>query len=103
VALLSWMLVPKKSGHTCVKLIMAFQFVGLLGYLCRLAQTSLPISCAKYTSIFWVYAPGLILYVLKQPKNDYFGFHEFFHTSVLAGHVSSMLFDLWDIAAPCSR
>ena len=52
-------------------------------------------------AIFWVYAPGLILYVLKKPQHPVFGFHELFHTSVLAGHIISMLFDLRNIAAPC--
>ena len=53
--------------------------------------------------IFWIYAPGLILYVLKKPQSQTFGFHEIFHTSVLAGHVASMALDLRDIALPCAR
>ena len=53
--------------------------------------------------IFALYAPGLVFYVLKKPKSDRFGFHEYFHTSVLAGHVTSMIFDLLDILSPCCR
>ena len=53
--------------------------------------------------IFFVYAPGLLLYVLKWPKSNFFGFHELFHTSVLAGHVVSMACDLRDIVTPCAR
>lgn len=48
-------------------------------------------------------AAGLFLYVLKKPKSAFFGFHEYFHTSVLMGHVTSMLCDLRDIAVPCAR
>ena len=32
-----------------------------------------------------------------------FGFHEYFHTSVIAGHVASMGFDLRNIMMPCAR
>mmetsp|Transcript_1488 Transcript_1488/g.4204 ORF Transcript_1488/g.4204 Transcript_1488/m.4204 type:complete len:111 (+) Transcript_1488:163-495(+) len=52
--------------------------------------------------IFWIYAPGLILYVLKKPKNQTFGFHEWFHSSVIAGHIASMIFDLRNIVSPCA-
>ena len=43
VALLSFTWVPAKAGHTAVKLIMAFQFVGLLGYLANTAITLAPV------------------------------------------------------------
>jgi len=99
VALLSAAVVPRKSGHTAVKLIMATQFVGFLGYLVSLSVRFAPFS----TIIYWVYAPGLILYVLKQPKNLFFGFHELFHTSVLAGHLTSMFCDFREIASPMTR
>jgi len=100
VALLSRFLVPRKIGHTAVKLTFAVQYVGLLGYLVTVA---LPSACRLTSLIFVVYAPGMILYVLKKPKNEVFGFHELFHTSVLAGHLTSMMLDLRDIAAPCAR
>ena len=102
VATLSRFVVPKKIGHTAVKILMAIQFVGLLGYLISLLGSAAS-ACAFNGIIFWVYAPGLILYVLKKPQNQVFGFHEMFHTSVLAGHVISMLCDLRDIASPCAR
>jgi len=102
VALLSFLVVPRKAGHTSVKILMAIQFVGLLGYLISLLSSAAS-ACAFNGIIFWVYAPGLILYVLKKPQNQVFGFHEMFHTSVLAGHVTSMLCDLRDIAMPCAR
>jgi Ni/Fe-hydrogenase b-type cytochrome subunit len=89
-------------GHNAVKGIMAFQFVGLLGYLCWYAVALAPVACLKNSIIFWIYAPGLILYVLKRPKNPVFGFHEMFHTSVLAGHVASMVLDLRNIVSPCA-
>ena len=82
---------------------MAFQFVGLLGYLISLLTSTALKACAFNGYIFWVYAPGLILYVLKKPQNQVFGFHEMFHTSVLAGHVMSMLCDIRDILSPCAR
>ena len=43
------------------------------------------------------------LQVLKMPRDNTFGFHEYFHTSVLMGHVASILCDLRDVAAPCAR
>lgn len=101
VALLAAFVVPRKKGHTAVKALFGFQFVGLLGYLISLMYTS--IGGALYSVIFWVYAPGLILYVLKQPKSQTFGFHELFHTSVLSGHVVSMACDVKDIVAPYAR
>ena len=59
--------------------------------------------CRVNRVIFGIYAPGLFLYVLKKPKSQFFGFHEYFHTSVIAGHIASMLFDLRDVMAPCAR
>ena len=102
IALISAFVVPKAVGHNAVKGIMAFQFVGLLGYLCWYAVALAPVACLKNSIIFWIYAPGLILYVLKRPKNPVFGFHEMFHTSVLAGHVASMVLDLRNIVSPCA-
>ena len=98
VAIIAATVVPKKSGHTAVKLVMATQFVGLLGYLATICETT---PCARNGRIFWVYAAGLILYVVKKPVSKVFGFHEYFHTSVLAGHVTSMLCDLRNIVTPC--
>ena len=77
----------------------ARRFVGFLGYLVSLSVRFAPFS----TIIYWGYAPGLILYVLKQPKNLFFGFHELFHTSVLAGHLTSMFCDFREIASPMTR
>ena len=101
VAALSAFAVPRKAGHTAVKLIMGAQFVGMLGYLALKSVVSA--TCCSNAIIFWVYAPGLILYVLKWPQSQVFGFHELFHTSVLAGHVVSMLCDVGDIVVPCAR
>lgn len=103
VALFSRVLVPRKVGHATVKLVMASQFVGLLGYLIFLAVTAAPRACARNSIIFWIYFPGLLCYVLKRPADESFGFHEFFHASVLTGHLVSMACDLRDIAAPCAR
>ena len=47
--------------------------------------------------IIALYAPGLVYYVLKKPKSERFGFHEYFHASVLLGHMSSMLLDLREV------
>jgi len=99
VALIAGTVVPRKLGHTSVKIIMAIQFVVLLGYLCACAT---PAACMSNAIIFWIYAPGLILYVLKKPKNQTFGFHEWFHSSVIAGHIASMIFDLRNIVSPCA-
>ena len=44
-----------------------------------------------------------MLYLAKQPKSDVHGFHEWFHLSVVAGHLASMGLDLAEITAPCAR
>lgn len=103
VAILARLWVPKKAGHNTVKAIMAGQFVGLLGYFVFFALRRAPPAAQVNKIIFSIYAPGLILYVLKKPKSAVFGFHEFFHTSVIGGHLASMVFDLRDIAYPCVR
>jgi len=100
VAIFSRVWVPEKAGHYAVKGIMAFQFVGLLGYL---AAFAIPRPCSVNRIIFAIYMPGLLMYVLKKPKSAVFGFHEYFHTSVIAGHVASMLLDLRDVVNPCAR
>lgn len=102
VALLSALWVPAKAGHNTVKGIMAFQFVGLLGYLVFGALNLAPAACQVNKLIFLIYAPGLFLYVLKKPKSPVFGFHEYFHASVIAGHVASMAFDLRNVLRPCA-
>ena len=101
IAVLSATVVPRKAGHSLIKVILGVQFVGMLGYL--VSRCVLGSACAVNALIFVVYAPGLILYVLQRPKHPVFGFHEWFHTSVLAGHVASMAFDLADIVSPCAR
>ena len=86
VAALAAFVVPRKLGHSLVKAVMGVQFVGFLGYMCALATVLGVITgpSAKAVAIFWVYAPGLIFYVLKRPRSPIFGFHELFHTSVSA-------------------
>lgn len=84
--------VPRRAGHIFVKLTIAFQFAGLLGYLVACALASpMPICSA----IYFFYLPGLILYATKWPKHDSFGYHEMFHWSVVIGHLASMGFDLY--------
>jgi len=95
---MSRFVVPRKVGHTSVKLMMAVQFVGLLGYL---VTAGCPVGCGFNMLIFAAYSPGLICYVLKKPKSAVFGFHEIFHTSVLLGHIASMAFDLRNLVLPC--
>ena len=103
IAVLSCTVVPRRMGHRSVKCIMALQFVVLLGYLCWFAVLSAPAACLWNTIVFWIYAPGLILYVLKKPQSPTFGFHEWFHTSVLVGHLSSMALDLRSVVSPWAR
>lgn len=52
VALISATVVPRKVGHTSVKLIMAVQFVALLGYLCVKCVTSCPANCSERALAF---------------------------------------------------
>lgn len=96
VGLFSLKAAPKNAGYVAVQVLMAVQFIGLLGYLVW-AILSTPTLFHSYwltTLIYFIYAPGFVLYILKWPKNEKFGYHEGFHTSVIAGHVASMLFDL---------
>ena len=46
VGLIAATLVPRKVGHTSVKLLMAIQFVVLLGYLCFTCVTTCPPACS---------------------------------------------------------
>lgn len=104
VALISAKIVPKNLGHTLVKIIMAFQFVVLMMYLKNIiVSPAMPAGASFNVMIYWIYASGLILYAVKWPQNKIFGFHEIFHTSVILGHLSSMLCDLRDVAQPCCR
>ncbi len=63
IAAIARWVVPRKSGHLACKLIMAVQFVGLLGYLVSLLAVWAPVACERNGAIFWIYAPGLLLYV----------------------------------------
>lgn len=103
VALLARLVVPRKIGHALVKALMGVQFAGLLGYLAWTVFAFAPLPCRVSVLIFFIYLPGLVFYVLKQPKHPTFGFHEWFHTSVLLGHSASMVFDLRDILSPCAQ
>lgn len=94
VALVSRAIVPKKAGHSIVKLIMGAQFGGLLLYLVSTLLRLSPAPLRINALIFLAYLPGLVLYALKWPRNKTFGFHEIFHSSVLSGHTLSMVFDL---------
>mmetsp|Transcript_10860 Transcript_10860/g.35972 ORF Transcript_10860/g.35972 Transcript_10860/m.35972 type:complete len:303 (-) Transcript_10860:231-1139(-) len=101
VLALAHTVVPRKAGHTAVKLIMAFQFAALLGYLVRALYLLCPAACGVNAIIFWLYLPGLVAYALKWPKHAVFGFHELFHSSVLLGHAASMVLDLRNLITPC--
>jgi len=102
VLTLAQTVVPRKAGHTSVKLIMGFQFAALLGNLVWSMYALVPRACWHNAIIFWLYLPGLIAYAVKRPKHPVFGFHEFFHSSVLLGHAASMLLDLKNLVAPCA-
>lgn len=102
VLALAHIIVPRKIGHTSVKLIMGFQFAALLGYLVRCLYLICPATCRLNALIFWLYLPGLVAYAIKWPKHPTFGFHEFFHSSVLLGHFASMVLDLRNAMAPCA-
>ena len=87
----SFAVVPRYAGHVAVKLTLATQFVGFLGYLVSVALSSPSAAC---TLVYAAYVPGFILYATKFPKNPTFGYHEYFHTSVVIGNLASMGFDL---------
>jgi len=91
IGLWAWGVVPKYFGHVAVKLTLAAQFAGLLLYLVIVALRSPSPACSL---IYASYVPGFILYATKFPKKGKFGYHEYFHSSVLLGHLVSMGFDL---------
>ncbi|KAJ1447413.1 hypothetical protein M885DRAFT_542899 [Pelagophyceae sp. CCMP2097] len=97
VALTANTIVPRRKGHLLVKLTLAVQFVGLLGALV-LAALRMPLWSG--VSVYLCYTPGFILYATKWPKNPKFGYHEYFHSSTLLGHVVSMALDLRHIICP---
>ena len=57
VATTAFTVVPKRSGHIAVKLTLAFQFVGLLGYLVTKALSS---SIPLCSLIYFCYLPGYV-------------------------------------------
>lgn len=89
-------IVPKRAGHIGIKLTLAVQFVGFLGYLVSVAAKS-PIQAS--IAVYLCYLPGFALYATKWPKTRTFGYHEYFHSSVLLGHLASMGFDLAVLSA----
>ena len=91
IAAFAWRVVPKYYGHVVVKLTLAAQFAGFLLYLVHVALQSPSPACSL---IYAAYIPGFILYATKFPKHRTFGYHEYFHSSVLLGHLVSMGFDL---------
>ena len=87
----SFTVVPRYAGHIAVKLTLAAQFVGFLGYLVAIALASPTPACAL---IYAAYVPGFVLYATKSPQSKTFGYHEYFHASVILGNLASMGFDL---------
>ena len=62
-----------------------------------------PISACAW--IYAAYAPGFVIYATKFPKNKKWGYHEWFHISVLMGNLVSMGFDLGILGLfkPCAE
>ena len=54
--------------------------------------------------LYAAYAPGFVIYATKFPKSKKWGYHEWFHLSVLTGNLVSMGFDLGVLGlfAPCA-
>ena len=102
VAFQSFCVVNKYIGHVLIKLTFATQFVAILGTLCLIAAKS-PISACAW--IYAAYAPGFVIYATKFPKNKKWGYHEWFHISVLMGNLVSMGFDLGILGLfkPCAE
>ena len=89
VAAASYVVVPRAVGDRAVQVALGLQY---LGCLLRLVAVSLEQtwSCAL---VYLSFLPGFVLYVARYPKNDVFGYHEYFHSSVLLGHVACVLLD----------
>mmetsp|Transcript_8778 Transcript_8778/g.26395 ORF Transcript_8778/g.26395 Transcript_8778/m.26395 type:complete len:284 (+) Transcript_8778:194-1045(+) len=85
------LVLPRYFGHLIIKVLIGTQFVGFLGRLVTAALTSPSPACS---AIYAAYIPGFITYASKFPRDPTWGYHEYFHSSVLLGHLTSMGFDL---------
>ena len=91
---------PAHYGHLGVKLTMAVHFVVLMGYL---LLTAPPVGRGRLGFGVATYGLGLVLWTLRRPRSDVFGYHEWFHVTVVAGHLASMVCDLANVARPCAK
>ena len=82
-------------AESLIKLMFATQFFGCFSWMVYLA---LQTNCAVYTLIYFIYAPGVVLYALNWPRdNELYGAHDLFHVAVILGHLSSAFFDAWHL------
>ena len=79
-------------GHLGAVSTMGFQFFAPLAYLLVVGGSGLAFSLCL--TVFLTYGVGLLLWILRFPRSDTFGYHELFHVSVIAGHLVSMACDL---------
>ena len=83
-----------------IKLLLAVQFLPCFGYMVQQALVSA--DCGAYTLIWFVYLPGVVIYVLQWPKDgELIGAHDIFHVCVVCGHLLSSFFDDMNLRDGC--
>ena len=79
-------------GHLGAVGTMGVQYFAPFAYLLVVGGSGLAFSLCL--AVFLTYGLGLLLWILRFPRNEKFGYHELFHVSVIAGHLVSMGCDL---------
>ena len=80
-------------GHTATISLMGLQYFGSLAYF-ALARPPMSAALALCALVYVTYGLGLAMWVLRLPRSSTFGYHEYFHMSVVAGHSTTMACDL---------
>lgn len=84
---------PMQAGHLVAIGTMALQYVGPFAYLLG-TRPPVGLGLALCLAVFCTYGAGLALWALRYPRSQTFGYHEWFHVSVVLGHLTSMACDL---------
>lgn len=88
------------SAEASIKVLLGVQFVLCFGYMVH--EALMTQDCGLYTTIWFVYLPGVVLYVLQWPEDGAdLGAHDIFHVCVVCGHLLSAWFDLANLRDAC--
>ena len=92
---------PTHFGHLLAVGTMALQYFIPAVYL-AIRTPPIGMVLGLCLCVFLTYGVGLALWAFRFPKSEVFGYHEWFHVSVIAGHLASMACDLRYMLAPFS-